>query len=62
MRGMQGTRGMLLGFRGMLLFYYSGDVRKDSGECFRRFRGMFPKIMGNVEEDSEECSRGFQGI
>ena len=30
-----------------------GNVSEDSGECFRRFRGMFPKIPGNVEEDFE---------
>ena len=32
----------------------SKNVRKDSGECVKRFRGMFKKIPGNAEEDSEE--------
>ena len=39
-----------------------GNVRKDSGECSRRFRGMFKKIPGNVEEDSGECSKRFRGM
>ena len=43
-----------------------GNVRKDSGECFRRYRGMFEeipgnvrKIPGNVPEDSGECWQRF---
>ena len=39
-----------------------GNVRKDSGECSRRFRGMFKRITGNVQEDSGECSKRFRGI
>ena len=35
---------------------------KDSGECSRRFRWMFKKILGNVSKDSEKCCQGFQVI
>ena len=38
------------------------NIRKDSGECSKRFRGMFEKIPGNVPEDSGECSRRFWGL
>ena len=38
----------------------SGIAREDSGECSRRFRGMFKKIPGNVPEDSGECSSRFR--
>ena len=40
----------------------SGIAREDSGECSRRFRGMFKKIPGNVPEDSGECSSRFWGM
>ena len=43
----------LKGFRGMLLFYCSG-------ECSKRFRGMFKRIPANAQEDSGKCSRGFR--
>ena len=36
-----------------------GNVLEDSGECFKRFRGMFEKIPGNVPEDSGECWQRF---
>ena len=36
-----------------------GNVSEDSGECSKRFRGMFPKIPGNVEEDSGESKFRF---
>ena len=39
-----------------------GNVKKDSGECSRRFRGMFEKIPGNVQKDSGECSKRFRGM
>ena len=39
-----------------------GNVIKDSGECSRRFRGMFKKIQGNVRADSGECSERFRGM
>ena len=39
-----------------------GNVLEDSGECSKRFRGMFPKILDNVPEDSGECSRRFRGM
>ena len=29
-----------------------GNVREDSGECLRRFPGIFQKIPGNVQADS----------
>ena len=38
------------------------NVLEDSGECSKRFRGMFPKILDNVPEDSGECSRRFRGM
>ena len=28
-----------------------------SGECSKRFRGMFEKTPGNIREDSGECSK-----
>ena len=37
-----------------------GNVQEDSGECSKRFKGMFKKIPGNVQEDSRECSRRFR--
>ena len=43
-----------LGFWGMLLSYYSR-------ECWRRFRGTFPKILGNFWKDSRDCSQKFRG-
>ena len=39
-----------------------GNVRKDSGECSKRFRGMLNKIPGNVRKDSGECSKRFRGM
>ena len=36
-----------------------GNVRRDSGECLKRFRGMFEEIPGNVPEDSGECWQRF---
>ena len=39
-----------------------GNVRRDSGECSRRFRGMFEEISENVEEDFGECSIGFRAM
>ena len=35
------------------------NVEDDSGECSRRFRGMFEKIPGNVQEDSGESNFRF---
>ena len=32
-----------------------GNVINNSGECSRRFRGMFQRIPENVPEDSGEC-------
>ena len=63
MREMQGTRGMFTKIPGNLLedsvesshFSIPGNARKDSGECSRRFWGMFKRIPGNVPEDSGEC-------
>ena len=62
MRGMRGTRGMFTRILGNLLqdsgeccyFIIPGNVEGDSGECFRRFRGMIPKIPGNDRKDSGE--------
>ena len=45
-----------------MLLKIPGNVPEDSGECSRRFRGIFKKIPGNVPEDSGECSRRFQAI
>ena len=67
---MQGMRGMLIRITGNLLedsgecshFAIPRNSRKDSGECPRRFRGMFQKIAGNVPEVSGECSSIFQGM
>ena len=39
-----------------------GNVRRDSGECSKRFRGMIEEIPGNVQRDSGECSKRFRGI
>ena len=39
-----------------------GNVRRDSGECLKRFRGMFEEIPGNVPEDSGECWQRFSRI
>ena len=39
-----------------------GNVREDSGECSRRFRGMLLRIPGNAREDSGEYSRRFRGM
>ena len=39
-----------------------GNAQQDSGECSKRFRGMFNKIPGNVQQDSEECSTRFRGM
>ena len=30
------------------------EVSEDSGECSKRFRGMFKRIPGNVRNDSGE--------
>ena len=70
MRGMRGTRGMFTRILGNLLensgkccyFIIPGNVEEDSGECFRRFRGMFEKIPENVQKDSGECFRRFWGM
>ena len=77
MRGMQGTRGMLIKIPGNVLEdsgecshfcipgnsrKNSGNVREDSGECSRRFQRMLLKIPGNVIKDSVECSRRFRGM
>ena len=48
--GMRGTRGMSI----------PGNAQEDSGECSKRFRGMFEKIPGNVRKDSGECSKRFR--
>ena len=32
-----------------------GNVEEDSGECLKRFRGMFEEIPGDIPEDSGEC-------
>ena len=83
MRGMRGTRGMFTRIPENLLeasgecYYFNilGNVKEDSreclkrfrgmfkidsGECSRRFRGMFKKIPQNVRKDSGECSRRFR--
>ena len=39
-----------------------GNVSEDSGECSKRFRGMFKKIPGNAAEDSGECWIRFRGL
>ena len=36
-----------------------GNIRKDSGERLKRFRGIFEEIPGNVLEDSGECWQRF---
>ena len=45
------------GMRRMRGMSISGNAQEDSGECSKRFRGMFEKIPGNVKKDSGECSR-----
>ena len=72
--GMRGTRGMFTRILENLLqdsgeccyFIIPGNVEEDSGECSKRFRGMFPKISGmipkipgNDRKDSGECFRRF---
>ena len=37
-----------------------GNVSEDSGECSKRFRGMFEDIPLNVRKDSGECSKRFR--
>ena len=39
-----------------------GNVIKDSGECSRRFRGMFKKFPKNAIKDSEECYQRFRAM
>ena len=39
-----------------------GNVEEDSGECSKRFRGIFQKILGNVSKDSGECWQRFSRI
>ena len=39
-----------------------GNVREDSGEYSKIFRGMLQRIPGNVHEDSGECSTKFRGM
>ena len=66
MREMRGTREMFTRIPGNLLedsgecycFNIPGNVRRNSWECSKRFRGMLKKNPGNVQEDSGECSRG----
>ena len=36
-----------------------GNVPENSGECLRRFQGMFKKIPGNVQEDSGKSKSRF---
>ena len=43
-------------------FNIPGNVRRDTGECLKRYRGTLKKIPGNVQRDSEECSTRFQGM
>ena len=70
MRGILGTRGMFtriprspLGDSGECYYFnIPGNIEEDSGECSRRFRGMFQKIPGNVERYSGECSKRFRGM
>ena len=42
-----------------MLYYFNipGNVEEDSGECSKRFGGMFEKIPGNIDKDSRECSK-----
>ena len=45
------------------LYKTPGNVQDNSGECLRKFMGMFEKIRGYVTKDSKiPCSRGLQGI
>ena len=65
--GMQGTRGIITRILGDLLGESLRRVRgmftfQHSGECSRRFWGMFKKTPGNAQEDFGECSRKFWGI
>ena len=56
MQGLQEMRGMLIRITGNLLedsrecshLAIPRNSRKDSGECSRRFGGMFQKIAGNA--------------
>ena len=67
---MRGTREMFTRILGNLLedsgecycFNIPGNVRRDSWECSKRFRGMLKKIPGNVREDPREYSRRFRGM
>ena len=75
--GMRGMRGMftripgnfleipgnviILTFRGMFE-KIPGNVRRDSGECSRRFPGMLVKIPGNAGKDSRECSKRLNAL
>ena len=70
MRGNQGMRGMFTRIWGNILedsgayshFSIPGNAQEDSGQCARRFPGMFGKILRNVPENSGECLRRFQGM
>ena len=37
----------------------SGNFLEDSGECSKRFWGMFKENLKNVQEDFVECSKNF---
>ena len=63
MRGMRGTRGLFTRIPGECYYFnIPGNVPEDSGECSKRFWGMFEEILGNVQEDSGGCTRKFWGI
>ena len=42
-----------------MLLKIPGNVPENSGECSRKFRGMFKKIPGNVQKDSGESNFQF---
>ena len=64
---MRGTRGMFTKIPENLFedseeccyFIIPGNVEEYSGECSKRFRGIFKEIPGNVPEDSGECWQRF---
>ena len=67
---MRGTRGMFTKIPENLFedseeccyFIIPGNVEEYSGECSKRFRGMFQKIPGNVGKDSRECSKRLNAL
>ena len=67
---MRGTRGMFTKIPENLFedseeccyFIIPGNVEEYSGECSKRFRGIFKEIPGNVGKDSRKCSKRLDAL